>query len=219
MASANRVRSDIANALDQLVELGIAVTRSAVVSRDIGRRRTYVGFSRPAVIERPAFGSIDEYLLAVRTGSWSAVLMDGSLVQLEYECEAISIEWHRLTFLPIPWPIESALLVQESLYDAIEMCRDDSEIVLRTPLRFDYAPLNAREEHPASHCHFNHEACRLAVASALTPREFIRLVLRTSFPVLWTGSADLHGSRDHSELTLSDGDAAEFHWMCRGVED
>jgi hypothetical protein len=129
---------------------------------------------------------ISQYLAWVASGAYSAVLMDGSLLQMTYEIEGGDVSGHRLAYLPCPYDIETSLLQEgEAILDVVELYRD-SDAILRSPIRFDYAPKDAKDGHPAVHFTVNASCCRIACVAPLHVLRFSDFVFRHFYRDLWT---------------------------------
>lgn len=179
------LRTSIDNLLDTVLEAGLAILRQPVVCRGSWRRTqvTWPILMRSDVVT--AYGTVDEYMAQLDCMAYSAILLDGSIVQLEYGMDAGAIVSHRLAFYPCPFQIDADLLEEFALREVIEASESFDLVRLRTPVRFDFAPEAERDDHSASHLHFNHEECRVAVSAPLAPAGFMRFIVRNFFPSEW----------------------------------
>ena len=189
--SSRAVRDDIQNALDYLQEadLCLAVNPVKVGSRSPLEDGTRVESVRFASYVRDetfliSYGhpGIDQYLAWVRSGCYSAVLFDGSLIQLTYDISVKGeVVGHRLAYMPCPYDVDPELLAQESLLDAIEL-NEGASILLRSQLRFDFDPRASAPGHPAAHFTFNNPQCRVACVAPVHVMRFLDFVFRHSYP-------------------------------------
>jgi hypothetical protein len=190
--SSRAVRDDIQNALDYLLdaELCLAVNPVEVLSRSPLEDGTqvqsirFVSFVRDESFlvsyEQPG---IDQYLAWLRSGSYSAVLFDGSLIQMTYDISVKGqVVGHRLAYMPCPYDVDPELFAQESLLDAIELYDGSTDILLRSQLRFDFDPRASAPDHPAAHFTFNSPQCRIACVAPVHVMRFLDFVFRHSYP-------------------------------------
>jgi len=180
------MRNTIENLLDTLLSADFAILRQPVLSQGSGNKRKITWPISPSVSAGSTeFGTIEEYQEQLNSSSYSAILLDGSILQIQYEFKRKKIVSHRLAFYPCPFRLEVSLLDEYQIRDVFEASRDLDLLWLRTPVRFDYAPHDTKEDHSASHLHFNHEECRIAVSAPLAPAEFVRFVAKNFYPNEW----------------------------------
>ena len=111
-------------------------------------------------------------------------MLDGAMIQMQYEFFRDQLVRHRLAFVPSPDLLDfqnnRELYVREPLYaDVVD------ERVVTVPLRFDY---DVREgvprelEHPKSHLTLGeYKLCRIPVTAAVTPNAFMAFILRSFY--------------------------------------
>lgn len=190
--SSRAVRDDIQNALDYLVdaELCLAVNPVEVISSSPLADGTQV--ERIRFVSHPGEAGflvshehpgIDQYLAWVRSGSYSAVLFDASLIQMTYDVSSKGlVVGHRLAYMPCPYNLDPELLAQEPLLDALELYDGSADILLRSQLRFDFDPRATTPGHPAAHFTFNSPECRIACVAPVHVMRFLDFVFRHSYP-------------------------------------
>ena len=207
------LRTSIDNLLDTIMNAGFAVLRQPVICLGSGRQIQVRWPSTSKPVEMSSrYGSVNEYITQLDNMAYSAILMDGSIVQLDYGVSAGEIVRHRLAFYPCPFEIEANLLEEFSLRDVIEASMTLDLVHLRAPVRFDYAPETERDDHPASHVHFNHEECRLAVSSPVSPVGFIRFIAKNFYPAEWASKTILRELRvPQWNRSIRPSDEAEWH--------
>ncbi|BBC40543.1 DUF2290 domain-containing protein [Photobacterium damselae subsp. piscicida] len=110
------------------------------------------------ILKDEAFSSISEYCNLVENRQYSMLLNDGSLFQISYTLERQTIVKHRLCWYPCPVSVDSSDLDLNNITDIIldKMSSGDLDSFRsRSPLRFDYAPQQASEDHPTVHMHLS----------------------------------------------------------------
>jgi hypothetical protein len=183
--TARSLRDEVQNALDYLVTAEI-IRYSRPIVVDSHGRVTWRSYPHVGsfLISR-AHASIDQYLSWVSNGEYAASLFDGSLLQISYEVQGGEIVGHRLAYVPCPYDIELELLDEgHALADVCDLYRD-GDAVLRSPIRFDYDPVSARPNHPATHMTFNSVDCRIACVAPLRVLRFLDFVFRSFYVRLW----------------------------------
>ena len=190
--SSRAVRDDVQNVLDYLVDADLClvtnpvevVPRSPLEDGTPVDRIRFVSYARDAgFLISHAHPGIEQYLAWVRSGSYSAVLFDGSLMQLTYDISHKGdVVGHRLAYMPCPYDVDPGLFAQESLLDALELYDGSADILLRSQLRFDFDPSASAPGHPAAHFTFNSPQCRIACVAPLHVMRFLDFVFRNSYP-------------------------------------
>jgi hypothetical protein len=181
-------RDWVQNVLDYLLDAELALYIDQVSVR--GNRVTFNRSQRdqPFLLDRSHPG-IDQYLAWIATGAYSAALYDGSLLQFTYDVQAGHVISHRLAYIPCPFTVDLDLLKSgEAIADVIELYRD-SEVLLRTPIRFDFDPAASESGHPAAHMTINGSDCRIACVAPIHPLRFTDFVFRHCYRDLWLAHA------------------------------
>jgi hypothetical protein len=162
----------------------------------------------------------DQYLRWVSGQHYSAVLPDGSLLQMSYRMMGGQVTYHRLAYVPCPVIVDEDYLREgESIADVVDsyLEADALTVVLRSPVRFDFDPNSARDGHPAAHMTINGPDCRIACVAPLHPYRFIDFVFRHFYPVLYASEPGWFAAaaRQHlgeRVLALEDASAVHFAW-------
>jgi hypothetical protein len=132
--------------------------------------------------------TIAQYLDWVADGHYSAILPDAGLLQLTYDVEGGAVASHRLAYVPCPVTIDAELLqAGEPIADLASIQLESQprgDVLLRTPLRFDYDLAAASEDHPAAHLTVNKDSCRIACVAPMHPYRFIDFVYKHFYPDL-----------------------------------
>jgi hypothetical protein len=174
----------LSNALDFLEQKGLILFPNSVLEQN-----GIVGWhsipGKPFTLDYQLPG-INTYISLLRDWHFSAILRDGSLLQLRYAIADGGVVRHNLAYIPCPVVVNWNELQHGSIIDIVEehLTRDDlSEvIVLRTPVRFDFAPESTAASHPATHLTINGSSCRIACVAPLHPYRFIDFVFRNFYP-------------------------------------
>lgn len=187
MVTAHRkVVDEINAATAALVESGLADDQNPAFESQVGAgdyliRYAPHGALRSALRNTP----YDEaYRDLRRARSFNVLMLDGAMLQMEYEFHRRRLARHRLAFLPSPDLLEyqndPEIYIQERVYaDVVE------KGVVTVPCRFDY---DSREgiavevAHPMSHLTLGqYTGCRIPVSAGVTPHAFVDFVLRSFY--------------------------------------
>jgi len=188
MANAQYLRSSVANLLDVLGNAGVLLLWNEVAIHTVDGVSTVSWRPNPpGRLFRLPGDHIDDYPQWVKAGAFSAILFDGSLLQLTWKVAGGEIVGHRLAYIPCPLRLDEELLLTDGVLDVWDLARDapESNIVLRSAVRFDYDPEAAGDAHPASHLTLNMVDCRIPVAFPLGPEEFFRFIFKHFYLNVW----------------------------------
>jgi hypothetical protein len=116
--------------------------------------------------------------------SFNVLMLDGAIIQIDYEFTGESINRCRLAFLPSP-DLE-AFQNDPELYEIDHMYADViSRQIVAVPIRFEFDDRSGVSEninHPKSHVTLGqYKNCRIAAAAPLTPGIFMGFILRSFY--------------------------------------
>jgi hypothetical protein len=187
------MRDEIANVLDYLSDAELTLNVNPVSGREWAegpRRMTRVSWyghdPKASFLVTRQHGTIEQYLHWVTTGAYSAVLLDASLLQITYELAGNNIVGHRLAYIPCPFIVDTEFLEEGNpIDDVVGMYAELSDVVLRSPIRFDYDRKSARTNHPSAHLTLNSSDCRIACVAPMHVLRFTDFIFRHFYPALW----------------------------------
>lgn len=136
------------------------------------------------VLKDNTFASLEEYCSLIESRQYSMLLVDGSMIQLSYKLDRRNIVGHRLCWYPSPIELDEDIDYY-SIVDYVLDRMSSGEMHLfksRSPLRFDFAPEQAKEEHPITHLHLGHEDCRIPVKCSLSIKTFMSFIVENFYP-------------------------------------
>jgi hypothetical protein len=191
----SKQRNDVRNFLDLLLEFGLAVWTKPVIVKTFTNGAARVSWPATCDFRGDLFrrdcSTVDSFCDWLDAQEFSAILFDGAMLQITFDFFGNELMGHRLGYYPCPFELDDdgrQLLREQPIRDVIDMYRDRWEDFcrLRTPVRFDYDPSAAAEDHPASHITLNGEACRLPVRGPLSLGHFVDFVFRNFYREQWT---------------------------------
>lgn len=127
------------------------------------------------------FASLAEYISLVENRQYSALLSGGDLLQISFTTNRDSVVKHRLCWYPCPVNISRDAIENSSVVDAILEVMSNADLDgfhSKSPIRFDFDPNGATEEHPEVHLHMISEDCRIAVKGPLCLKRFTDFVIK-----------------------------------------
>lgn len=177
MTTVRTIRDQIRNAIDYLRDAELAR-----FTTEISMGSTVVSWHAPgregAFIESFDHPTINQYLTWLASGDYSALLYDGSLVQLSYEVADGEVSRHRLCYFPCPYDLDLGLLKEGvPAADVVDLYRG-SDASMRSPIRFDFDRQAAAQGHPASHFTINGVDCRIPCVAPLHVMRFLDFIFR-----------------------------------------
>lgn len=206
LASIEAVRENIAEA-GMLLDWNDSVVE--FVERGKRRVTWATTNSRPGASEFP-ISSVEEYLTYIVGRHYQLLLKDGSLIQMSYDFDhRNTVISNRLVWYPCPVHFIPEELELASIEEMVQSAPTNN-IYCRAPIRIDYSPSLAHDNHSATHAHLGAEDFRLPVQRALEPRRFIRLVVRTAYPEVWAKHKSFRTSEDWGAMDSLDADDKLF---------
>lgn len=185
MTTIRSVSEQITNLLDYLL-----YTDLAAYVNQVSRTETRVSWhsldrSIPFLVTRDT-PSLEDYQRWVKAGAYSAMLFDGSLLQITYNVQGGQITGHRLAYIPCPYRLDPEMVRQDPVLDIIDLHieSDPTSMVLHSAVRFDFDPEAAKPGHPSSHMTINSANCRIACAAPMHIGRFADFVFLNFYPDL-----------------------------------
>ena len=208
------------NAVNKLFDslggtLALAAAHHCVGEPNNGiRTLTWVGGHGAAGHRRGSVTTVDDYLEAMQSLSYSLVMIDGGLVQISMDFKGSDVVGYRFVFLPCPVRLNrsyvSAVIGQggsiaESIGGFIED-NDKVPFVIRAPFRFEYSKNDDSKRHPRSHVHVGTSDGRIAVSHRVTVGRFLKFIFSNFYQDEFK---NLESSTLLRDLSPTEGDRAD----------
>ena len=213
-----RLIYDLENFLELLMVSEVALATTKVVAMKGQRGFERITWSNNNIAAGELFRSdsptVSEYQEWIDCQGYSAVLYEGSFIQLSYDFQHSQMVGHRLLYYPCPFDLEVRLLDTLSLSDLIELHHDQGieSIKLRAPIRFDYDPSTNRSGHPVSHMTILWSHSRIPVTSPVSPGHFFQFVFQNFYPALWSVHSFLNRwPKEELEPTITREEQQQLH--------
>ncbi len=193
--SPSQLREEIAKFVEQAWNAGLARDSNVTIVQALGAHMSSVSWSGAVAAGIGSRGgpSLDEYIGLVQNRQYTLLLSDYSFLQISFIFDRSDIVKHRLVYYPCPLNIDEED-GEIAILDLIELLQD-RELIARlrqeTPLRFEFDPSAANEDHAASHLHLFRDSCRIPVFAPMSLGRFIRFIFRHFYPNEWETHAFL----------------------------
>lgn len=125
------------------------------------------------------------YNNCIANKDYNFMLLDGALIQMQYEFNRNKLIGHILGFYPNPdfEKFQDNPKEYEDLYYGNELFTSILEKKIITfPIRFDYSSEHIDTVHPKIHASFgNYTDCRIPISKPLSPNRFVSFILRNFY--------------------------------------
>ena len=216
MTTNKRLINEIENILGTLETVDIILVSNRVVERRIDGHTMRLSWPSQSVGSLfRGNPSVSDYRDWIDSSAYSALLYDGSFIQISYDLRRAEIVGHRLEYFPCPFRLDSETLAEFGIIDAVHLTLESvniAELQMTSPIRFDYDPSSQRIGHPASHLTTVSSECRIPVYGPLSPGRFIKFILMNFYPRQWSSVQELHDIPENLiKRTLSQNEERLLH--------
>ncbi|MEP6343797.1 MAG: DUF2290 domain-containing protein [Maricaulaceae bacterium] len=188
--------------LAKLIDIGLVVSFNAITDKKLQGNKIEIEVgdtSQTADFNLAHEGSIQHYIDIVNSSQYSALLFDGSLLQLKYRIKSRTIIWHRFVFIPG--------LAEQNLDNPFHEFDFGGNPILeprKTCLRFEYDPEEKAPNHPASHLHLNSGNCRIPINTRLGVKKYIWILCELFYPEFLPELEDERLGRNFNDNSATD---------------
>lgn len=163
---------------------------------------------------------LSEYLRCLRTGDYSLLLNDGSLIQVSSDFRGSEVVASRFCYIPCLVKFDlSEIRIDDEIFPVEDFILELSatelldRLCLRPPFRFELDPENKKEDHALNHVHMGKSASRVPVSAAMCWDQFARFVLSNFHPdVFEQVSHLLKFPTAYRRRTIADHHGLELHF-------
>jgi hypothetical protein len=208
-----------------MLENGFALDARPHVVRSLTATRKSLMWARNVdtslITGNPAH--LEDYISLLGNQEYSYLMNDGGVIQVAYIFDRDQIERHRLGYYPCPFLISPTDLSPygEGILDLINdqfMTDIEENLLLKSPIRFDYSPAEATDYHPASHITLNDRSCRIPARAPLNFDTFMKFILENFYFDAWQSEAitrELAFSHEEDCMSAHDRSRAYLAWTHR----
>lgn len=126
------------------------------------------------------FNKIDSFSAMLQNSSYTCLLFDGSIVRISYLFKNDKLQNYNFLWWPAPFVFNFEENDTLSYIDIFELSLFEESwhknIMMRTPIRFDFDLSHNTDTHPASHLHTQDSECRIKVAHPICLNKFFKFV-------------------------------------------
>lgn len=216
MATANSVKTEVEFVLEYLQTKGLSFFWNEMKidnnSLTWKRKNPSIPLYRASTPD-----SFRQYLAWLENSDYSAVLFDGSLIQITYRFARNRPIFHRLAYIPCPVEIDLFDFPpgDMALSDYIDLHFDFSnDYLLRSSFRFDFDN-QVVVNHPKSHVTLNSVDCRIPCAGPLRANRFFCFLFSNFYPDKFKDHpaffADLAQNDSWARHVISEDDKLKMH--------
>jgi hypothetical protein len=158
------------------------------------------------ITDNPA--RLEDYISVLGNREYSYLMNDGGVIQIAYIFDRDQIEGHRLVYFPCPFLISRRDLSPYGDAGILDLINDqlmteiEENLLLKSPIRFDYAPGAAADYHPALHITLNDPSCRIPARAPLNFDTFMKFILENFYFDVWQSRAVIRETRLQSRGRL-----------------
>jgi hypothetical protein len=145
-------------------------------------------------------------------------LFDGAIIQISIDILHNRMVGHRFCFFPCPFNLQPDDLLELPILDVIKLYEGSGleQLRLRSPLRFEFDPQNASDNHPLCHVHLLWDHCRCSVVAPLSIGHFIKFIFSHFYPQIWQRHSFLREwPTSMGARTISADQESFLHLACR----
>jgi len=213
--------AEVLNPIRTIANLDLLLDQQGVIAAQ-KRRCVRIGYPESIYeddipVSRLNFGSFNEYCELLKNRRYSALLWDGSFLQVSIDILRDDLIGHRYCYYPCPVQFKDdelrTLTEEEHIVDVVKTFLDQrSMLLLRTPIRIDFDSQTWKKGEPHVHIHFNHANCHCALTAPIYPSYFVKFIIRYFYPDIWHEYPDLELlSQDMPGYWLKNGEERFLH--------
>lgn len=138
-------------------------------------------------VSSKAFLTIDQYLKILATNSYQLLLSDYSIIRYSFVFDGAHLVQQNLLWWPCPVKMDSDLEdmfgdMITGIKDTINSANNQSDYIMRSPIRVDYDSQNDKADHPKAHMHLSHPECRINTNAPICFNRFIKFLILNFYP-------------------------------------
>lgn len=133
-----------------------------------------------------AFLTIDQYLTILSANSYQLLLQDYSIVRYSFVFDGAHLIQQNLLWWPCPVKmdedIENEFGLIQGIKQKINSSNNQSDYIMRSPIRIDFDSTKDTSSHPRAHTHFEHADCRVNSIEPICFNRFMRFIIENFYP-------------------------------------
>ncbi len=138
------------------------------------------------LVSSKAFLTIDQYLEILSSNAYQLLLSDYSIIRYSFVFDGAKLEQQNILWWPCPVKMdidtENEFGVVEGIKQKINASSNQSEFIMRSPVRIDFDSTNNTNLHPRAHIHLEHSDCRINTEQPICFNQFIKFIITNFYP-------------------------------------
>lgn len=203
MSSPKRLQQSIINILDLLTSSNLLLHPNIVMLEQDGQsvRIGWPNHQSGRFNCSENFGKLIQYRGILSANAYTCILYDGSIVRVSYTFKTGELTSYSLLWWPSPIQIDSDYYNLGGILEVFDLHISSPDwqnnIIMRSPVRFDFDVENITDLHPASHVHIQDCGCRLFANRIICFGRFIKFIFKHFHPdvyvkhILWRDIEDI----------------------------
>lgn len=182
-------KEQILNTLLTMSELGLTRITKDIYELDDGRMATLTWDNHVPGRHNAgnAFTTLNQYVSIYETGAYHCVLFDGSIIRVYFKFNKNILVQESMLYWPAPIIIPEDDVDELGIREAINLYlsstdSNSKELLMRSPIRFDFDSTNIKPQHPATHVHLQHAECRISAKKPVCFNTFIKFIFFNFYP-------------------------------------
>ena len=151
------------------------------------QRVTWKSFVHGREVSSKAFLTIDQYLKILTSNSYQILLFDYSIIRYSFVFDGARLIRQNLLWWPCPVKMDNDIEnefenIGMAIKDMVNIANNQSNYIMRSPIRIDYDSDNNKADHPRAHMHLSHPECRINTNAPICFNRFIRFIIYNFYP-------------------------------------
>lgn len=138
------------------------------------------------LVSSKSFLKIDQYLEILSSYAYQLLLYDYSIIRYSFVLDGARILSQNLLWWPCPVHIDREVEIEfgfiEGIKEKVNASQNQSDYIMRSPIRVDFDCSNDQYSHPSAHIHFQHHDCRINSCRPICFNQFMKFVICNFYP-------------------------------------
>lgn len=138
------------------------------------------------LVSSKSFLKIDQYLEILSSYAYQLILYDYSVIRYSFVFDGARILSQNLLWWPCPVHIDREVEIEfgfiEGIKEKVNASQNQSDYIMRSPIRVDFDCANDQYSHPSAHIHLQHHDCRINSCKPICFNQFMKFVICNFYP-------------------------------------
>ncbi len=137
-------------------------------------------------VSSKAFLKIEQYLDILSTNAYQLLLSDYSIIRYSFVFDGSRLEQQNVLWWPCPVKMdeetENEFGIVEGIKQKVNASQNQSDFIMRSPIRIDFDSKNDEISHPRAHAHIAHPECRINSDHPICFNRFMKFIIDNFYP-------------------------------------